>query len=82
MTQLEGDAEARNWAMRLEKLRFTGASRSSGLTMPAEMIVRKASSTLISRSRTDLSGTRVYQPVVGFGAVGMNTLNRGSFKSD
>ena len=77
MTQPDGEVEARNWAIKLEKLRFTGASRSSGLTMPAEMIVRKASSTEMLSSLTDRSGTNVYQPVVGFGAVGMKTLSRG-----
>jgi hypothetical protein len=45
--------------------------------MPAEMIVLNASSTLRSMSLTAVSGTTVYQPVVGFGAVGMNTLNIG-----
>ena len=39
---------------------------SSGLTIPAEIIVLKASSTEISNSLTEDSGTRVYQPVVGF----------------
>ena len=33
--------------------------------------------TEISKSFTEDSGTRVYQPVVGFGAVGINTLNKG-----
>ena len=42
--------------------------------MPAEMIVRNASSTLMSRSFTEASGTMLYQPVVGFGAVGIKTL--------
>ena len=49
---------------------------SSGLTIPAEIIVLKASSTDISKSFTEDSGTNVYQPVVGFGAVGINTLKR------
>ena len=44
---------------------------ASRLTMPAEMMVRKASSTDRSRSRTERSGTTVYQPVVGFGAVAL-----------
>ena len=49
--RLVGETEERSWAIRLEKLRFAlGASRSSGLTMPAEMIVRKASSTLKYRA--------------------------------
>ena len=43
--------------------------------MPAEMMVLNASSTEISKSLTDDSGTNVYQPVVGFGAVGIKTLN-------
>ena len=30
---------------------------------------------------TDSSGTNVYQPVVGFGAVGIKTLNKGCFGS-
>ncbi len=68
---------ARNWANKLEKLRFTGTSLSSGLTIPAEIIVLNASSTEIFKSRTEDSGTRVYQPVVGFGAVGIKTLSKG-----
>ena len=48
---------------------------SSGLTIPAEIIVLKASSTEISKSLTEDSGTNVYQPVVGFGAVGIKTLS-------
>ena len=47
---------------------------SSGLTIPAEIIVLKASSTEIFKSLTEDSGTKVYHPVVGFGAVGIKTL--------
>ena len=47
---------------------------SSGLTIPAEIIVLKASSTEISKSLTEASGTNVYQPVVGLGAVGIKHL--------
>ena len=54
---------------------------SSGLTIPAEIIVLKASSTEISKSLTEASGTSVYQPVVGFGAVGIKTLSNFSSKS-
>ena len=54
---------------------------SSGLTIPAEIIVLKASSTEICKSFTDDSGTKVYHPVVGFGAVGIKTLNNYSFNS-
>ena len=53
---------------------------SSGLTIPAEIIVLKASSTEIFKSLTEDSGTKVYQPVVGFGAVGIKTLR--SFSSN
>ena len=49
--------------------------------MPAEIIVLKASSTDISRSLTDDSGTNVYHPVVGLGAVGIKTLNNYSSNS-
>ena len=47
---------------------------SSGLTIPAEIMVLKASSTEISKSLAEDSGTKVYQPVVGF-AVGIKTLS-------
>ena len=49
--------------------------------MPAEIIVLKASSTEISKSLTEDSGTKVYQPVVGLGAVGIKTLSNFSSKS-
>ena len=49
--------------------------------MPAEIIVLKASSTEISKSLTEDSGTNVYHPVVGFGAVGIKTLSNFSFNS-
>ena len=55
---------------------------SSGLTIPAEIIVLKASSPEISKSLTEDSGTKVYHPVVGFGAVGIKTLSSFSFNSD
>ena len=55
---------------------------SSGLTIPADIIVLKASSTEIFNSLTEDSGTSVYQPVVGFGAVGIKTLNNFSSSSD
>ena len=55
---------------------------SSGLTIPTEIIVLKASSTEILRSLTEDSGTNVYQPVVGLGAVGIKTLNSFSSNSD
>ena len=48
--------------------------------MPAEIIVLKASSTEISKSFED-SGTKVYQPVVGFGVVGIKILSSFSSKS-
>ena len=54
---------------------------SSGLTIPAEIIVLKASSTEISKSLTEDSGTNVYHPVVGFGAVGINILSNFSSNS-
>ena len=54
---------------------------SSGLTIPAEIIVLKASSTEISKSLTEDSGPSVYQPVVGFGAVGIKTLSNFSSNS-
>ena len=54
---------------------------SSGLTIPAEIIVLKASSTEISKSLTEDSGTNVYHPVVGLGAVGIKTLSNFSSKS-
>ena len=55
---------------------------ASGLTIPAEIIVLKASSTVISKSLTEASGTKVYHPVVGFGAVGIKTLSNFSSNSD
>ena len=66
---------ALNWENNLEKVGLLELSFSSGLTIPAEIIVLNASSTEIFKSLTDVSGTNVYQPVVGFGAVGIKTLN-------
>ena len=51
-----------------------------GFTIPAEIIVLKASSTEIFKSLTEDSGTKVYQPVVGFGA-GYENANNFSSKS-
>ena len=51
------------------------------MTIPAEIIVLNASSTEMFKSLTDVSGTNVYQPVVGFGAVGIKTLNNFSSNS-
>jgi hypothetical protein len=48
---------------------------SSGLTIPAEIIVLKASSTEIFKSLTEDSGTSVYHPVVGVGAVGIKKIS-------
>ena len=73
--------EARNWENNFENVGLEVLFFSSGLTIPAEIIVLKASSTEISKSLTEDSGTKVYQPVVGFGAVGMKTLNNFSFNS-
>ena len=73
--------EARNWENNFENVGFVVLFFSSGLTIPAEIIVLKASSTEISKSLTEDSGTSVYQPVVGFGAVGMKTLSNFSFNS-
>ena len=53
----------------------------SGFTIPAEIIVLKASSTEIFKSLTEDSGTKVYQPVVGLGAVGIKTLSNFSSSS-
>ena len=55
---------------------------SSGLPIPTEIIVLNASSTEILRSLTEASGTNVYHPVVGLGAVGIKTLNSFSSSSD
>ena len=73
--------EARNWENNFENVGFVELFFSSGLTIPAEIIVLKASSTEISKSLTEDSGTSVYQPVVGFGAVGMKTLSNFSSSS-
>ena len=73
--------EARSWENNFENVGFVLLFFSSGLTIPAEIIVLKASSTEISKSLTEDSGTSVYQPVVGFGAVGMKTLSNFSFNS-
>ena len=73
--------EARNWENNFENVGFEVLFFSSGLTIPAEIIVLNASSTVISKSLTEDSGTKVYQPVVGFGAVGINTLSNFSFSS-
>ena len=69
--------EALTCENKLEKEVFVELFLLSGFTIPAEIIVLNASSTDISKSLTDPSGTRVYQPVVGFGAVGIKTLNKG-----
>ena len=69
--------EALSWENKLEKEVFVELFLSSGFTIPAEIIVLNASSTDISKSLTEPSGTRVYQPVVGLGAVGIKTLNKG-----
>ena len=73
--------EARNCENNFENVGFEVLFFSSGLTIPAEIIVLKASSTEISKSLTEDSGTNVYHPVVGFGAVGINTLNNFSSNS-
>ena len=73
--------EALNWENNFENVGFVVLFFSSGLTIPAEIIVLKASSTEISKSLTEDSGTSVYQPVVGFGAVGIKTLSNFSSKS-
>ena len=73
--------EARNWENNFENVGFVVLFFSSGLTIPAEIIVLKASSTEISKSLTEDSGTSVYQPVVGFGAVGIKILSSFSSKS-
>ena len=73
--------EARNWENNLENVGFVVLFFSSGLTIPAEIIVLKASSTEIFKSLTEDSGTKVYQPVVGFGAVGIKTLSNFSSNS-
>ena len=65
--------EALNCENNLAKVGLVEFSFSSGLTIPAEIMVLNASSTEISRSLTEDSGTNVYQPVVGFGAVGIKT---------
>ena len=74
--------EARNWENSFENVGFVVLFFSSGLTIPAEIIVLKASSTEISKSLTVDSGTNVYQPVVGLGAVGIKTLNNFSSVSN
>jgi hypothetical protein len=63
--------EARNCENNFENVGFVVLFFSSGLTIPAEIIVLKASSTEIFKSLTEDSGTSVYHPVVGVGAVGM-----------
>ena len=73
--------EARNWENNFENVGFVVLFFSSGLTIPTEIIVLKASSTDISKSFTEDSGTNVYHPVVGFGAVGIKTLSNFSSKS-
>ena len=73
--------EARNWENNFENVGLVVSFFSSGLTIPAEIIVLKASSTEISRSFTEDSGTNVYHPVVGFGAVGIKTLSNFSSNS-
>ena len=73
--------EARNWENNFEKVGFVVLFFSYGLTIRAEIIVLKASSTEMSKSFTEDSGTKVYHPVVGFGAVGIKTLNNYSFNS-
>ena len=45
--------------------------------MPPEITTLKASSIDIDRSTASSSGTMAYQPVVGFGVVGMKTLSMG-----
>ena len=71
------EEDALNCENKLEKEVFVELFLSSGFTIPAEIIVLNASSTDISKSLTEPSGTSVYQPVVGFGAVGMKTLSKG-----
>ena len=73
--------EARNWENNFEKVGFVELFFSSGFTIPAEIIVLKASSTEIFKSFTEDSGTKVYHPVVGFGAVGIKTLSNFSSNS-
>ena len=73
--------EARNCENNFENVGLVVLFFSSGFTIPAEIIVLKASSTEISKSLTEDSGTKVYQPVVGFGAVGIKTLNNFSCNS-
>ena len=71
------EERALNCWNKLEKLALVDVLRSSGFTIPAEIIVLNASSTEIFKSLTEVSGTSVYQPVVGFGAVGIKTLKSG-----
>ena len=52
--------DARNCENNFENVGFEVLFFSSGLTMPAEIIVLKASSTEIFKSLTEDSGTRVY----------------------
>ena len=73
--------DARNCENNFENVGFEVLFFSSGLTIPAEIIVLNASSTEISKSLTDDSGTKVSHPVVGFGAVGIKTLNNFSSNS-
>ena len=73
--------DALNWENNFENVGFVVLFFSSGLTIPAEIIVLKASSTEISKSFTEDSGTSVYQPVVGLGAVGIKTLSNFSSNS-
>ena len=72
--------EARNCENNFENVGFVVLFFSSGLTIPAEIIVLKHLQRNI-KSFTESSGTKVYQPVVGFGAVGIKTLNKFSSKS-
>ena len=51
--------EARNWENNFENVGLVVLFFSSGFTIPAEIIVLKASSTEISKSFTEDSGTSV-----------------------
>ena len=73
--------DARNWENNFENVGLEALFFKSGFTIPAEKIVLKASSTEIFKSLTEDSGTKVYQPVVGFGAVGIKTLSNFSSNS-
>jgi hypothetical protein len=50
---------------------------ASGLTIPPEIRILKASSLDKERVMASSSGTIAYQPVVGFGVVGIKTLSTG-----